>query len=78
MTANQRPAPTAYEKVLCHDISSGGFSYFAKTAPATKRVMAAFGVPGSLTYLSAEIMHCRHVADKNMYLVGCRYLGRAE
>jgi PAS domain S-box-containing protein len=78
MTGNQRPPQSAFEKNLCHDISSGGFSYFAKNAPQTKRVMAAFGVPGSLTYLSAEIVHCRHVPDKQMYLVGCRYLGRAD
>ncbi len=75
---NQSPPPSAFEKVLCHDISSGGFSYFAKKQPPTKKVIAAFGVPGSLTYLSAEIVHCRHVPDKQMYLVGCRYIGRAD
>jgi PAS domain S-box-containing protein len=77
-TGNQPPAPGTFEKVLCHDISSGGFSYFAQKAPKTKRVVAAFGVPGSLTYLAAEIVHCRHVPDKQMYLVGCRYIGRAD
>ncbi len=75
---NQPPSQSAFEKVLCHDISSGGFSYFATKQPKTKRVVAAFGVPGSLTYLTAEIVHCRHVPDKQMYLVGCRYVGRAE
>lgn len=77
-TGNQPPAQTAFEKVLCHDISSGGFSYFSQKQPRTKRVVAAFGVPGSLTYLAAEIVHCRHVVDKQMYLVGCRYIGRAD
>ena len=74
----QAPSPDAFEKILCHDISSGGFSFFAQKPPKTKRVVAAFGVPGSLTYLAAEIVHCRHVVDKQMYLVGCRYLGRAD
>ncbi|HEX4143392.1 MAG TPA: GAF domain-containing protein [Pirellulales bacterium] len=74
---NQSPAQEAFEKILCHDISSGGFSFFAQKPPKSKQIVAAFGVPGSLTYLAAEIVHCQHVPDKQMYLVGCRYVGRA-
>jgi PAS domain S-box-containing protein len=77
-SGQQSPAPDAFEKILCHDISAGGFSYFAQKPPKTKRVVAAFGVPGALTYLAAEIVHCRHVVDKQMHLIGCRYIGRAD
>jgi len=78
VSGHQAPTQDAFEKILCHDISSGGFSYFAQKPPRTKQVVAAFGVPGALTYLAAEIVHCRHVVDKQMYLVGCRYVGRAD
>ncbi|HEY1784134.1 MAG TPA: GAF domain-containing protein [Pirellulales bacterium] len=74
----ESPKQETFEKILCHDISSGGFSFFSAKPPKSKNVVAAFGVPGALTYLAAEIVHCRHVVDKQMYLIGCRYVGRAD
>ena len=78
VTGNQSPAANGFRKSPLPRHLFRRLLLLRQKPPKTKRVMAAFGVPGSLTYLAAEIVHCRHVADKQMYLVGCRYIGRAD
>src|SRR5262249_45033401 len=41
----------------CRDISPTGFQFFSPHPPAFKNLMLALGSEGSITYLSARVMH---------------------
>jgi hypothetical protein len=71
------PPPTDFRPVLCHDLSPGGFSFFADQRPPTGFVVAALGnVPFS--FFAAEVLSVRpdHQAGGEGCLVGCRFVRR--
>jgi len=80
LKGNRLPAPSAFEKVLCRDISAGGFSYLIDEEPKHQRLVVAFGTEPHLTYLAATVVHVSQVEidDRRQYAVGCRYTGRID
>jgi PAS domain S-box-containing protein len=78
LVGNDLPPRSAFQEVLCHDISASGFSFFAPRPPAQEFVMAAFGCGPALTYLTAQVVHCRRTADGSKFSVGCRYTSRVQ
>ncbi len=67
-------------KVLCRDLSSGGFSYFSPHVPESDRLLVALSGSSQTLYLSAEVMHCRAIEDggDQAFLVGCKFIRRLE
>ena len=68
--ASQRMAPMAgpdvpdeseFGDVACHDLSSGGFSFFLAHRPDFHRLAVAFGAPPKVIYMAAEVSHCQNV-----------------
>ena len=72
------PTPEEFRQVRCHDISTGGFSYFTPDLPDHDLIVAAFGLPPEFTYLSAQIRYAKRVAQgaSAMFQIGCQFLGR--
>lgn len=72
------PAADEFREVHCRDLSSGGFSFWLPSPPDYSSLVVALGQNGSLSYLSAEIIHTTAVerGDTSVYLVGCRFTGR--
>ena len=74
------PTREMFQQVLCHDISSGGFSFLLPQPPAFDSIIVALGMPPNVTYLSGRVVHTSESSPngQSMYLVGCRFLGRVE
>lgn len=72
------PPPEEFERVRCHDLSTGGFSYLTTRLPNHDMIVAAFGTPPCFTYLTAQIRYAKRVTQKgtSMFQVGCQFLGR--
>ena len=74
------PELNRFQEVRCRDISSHGFSFFFDENPKFKQLVVVFGGGSSRILLIAEVRHIsefqRH--GRTEYLVGCRYLGRAN
>jgi hypothetical protein len=75
---SRMPSPEEFQQVRCHDISTGGFSYFTAELPDHDRIVAAFGTAPAFTYLTAEIHYAKRVAQGTnaMFQIGCQFLGR--
>ena len=80
MIDDRLPAQDRFEEVDCRDISAGGFSYLTEVKPDHKEIVVALGVPPSLTYLSATVLHSRPTERDGQptFVVGCRYTGRVN
>lgn len=74
------PTPGAFREVHCVDVSSAGFSYLTEAFPDTDSLVVEFGVPPSLIYLSARVVHCTRLSEKGdtQYKIGCRFTGRLQ
>jgi diguanylate cyclase len=74
------PTREMFQQVLCHDISSGGFSFLLPQPPAFDSIIVALGMPPNVTYLSGRVVHTSASSPngQSMVLVGCRFLGRVE
>ena len=74
------PTKEMFQQVRCHEISSGGVSFFLPQPPEFDSLIVALGTPPKMTCLASRIVHtCASNADGgSMYLVGCRFLGRVE
>ncbi len=72
------PAAGDFTDVQCHDISSGGFSFFSTVPPAADSFVVILGQPPQLTQVTAQVAHVRRVEHDGcrMYLIGCNYTGR--
>jgi len=55
------PEPSEFSPVLCHDLSTGGFSFFVEVIPTNKMLVVAFDHPDRVTYLKARIAHSENV-----------------
>ncbi len=73
----QMPAASAFVQVDCHDISSGGFAYYASELPEHEYLMLALGRAPFL-FLVARVVRSEVVelADRVEYLIGCRLVKR--
>jgi diguanylate cyclase (GGDEF)-like protein len=74
------PTREMFQQVLCHDISSGGFSFILPHPPEFDSIVVALGMPPNVTYLSGQIVHSRatNPDGQSLYIVGCRFLGRVQ
>jgi len=74
------PTPGAFREVHCVDVSSAGFSYLTEAFPDTDSLVVEFGVPPSLIYLSARVVHCTRLSEvgDTKYKIGCRFTGRLQ
>jgi PAS domain S-box-containing protein len=74
------PERSQFQAVHCKDISSGGFSFLTNTPPPHKSFVVALGTAPAMMYLTAEAVHVTSVIrnDKTRFLVGCKYVGRAN
>lgn len=74
------PTREMFQQVLCHDISSGGFSFHLPQPPAFDSIIVALGMPPNVTYLSGRVVHTSASSPngQSMFLVGCRFVGRVE
>ena len=74
------PTPSAFREVRCFDVSSAGFSYLTDAFPDTDSLVVEFGVPPSLIYLSARVVHCTRLSEAGdtQYKIGCRFTGRLQ
>lgn len=72
------PAPEDFERVLCHDLSQKGVSFYADDVQIGQNVVIAIGVGDSPMFVVAEVMNRRLVtsAEKLTYLTGCRFRRR--
>ncbi len=78
MVSDKLPSRTSFEKVLCHDISASGFSFYSRRPPLSDVLVVAFGSRAAFTYLKAQVVHCQRTPDGSKYLIGCHYTGRVE
>jgi PAS domain S-box-containing protein len=80
VTGGRLPDPRTFSEVVCNDISSGGFSFVTPTPPGHSTYVVALGVPPSVMYVLAKVIHTRAVTagGQTNYVVGCQYTGRAE
>jgi hypothetical protein len=71
------PEKRMFTRVLCDDISVGGFSFSWPNEPGFQYVVAGLGNLDDPTYMTARVVHySRHADPGKGYLVGCRFLGR--
>ena len=61
--ANDSDVPewTSFFPVQCHDLSTGGFSFFIKRRPQFNSIVLGLGEPPDVAYLAAEVKHCTNV-----------------
>jgi PAS domain S-box-containing protein len=72
------PSPRDFYRVVCRDISAGGFSYLSAEPPSYDALIVALGTPPALTHLHAQLKHVTEIRyrGKQAYVVGCAYTGR--
>jgi PAS domain S-box-containing protein len=80
LVQGQPPENHEFHPVRCRDISPTGFSFFSPTPPDFQDLIVALGGESTTTYLAARVMHATIIERDNKvaYIVGCRYLSRAE
>jgi GAF domain-containing protein len=74
------PSEKDFFEVECHDISSGGFSFFLERPPQFERLVAAIGQDRTLNHLIAKVVRVAEVRRNGgaAYLVGCRFVKRVQ
>jgi hypothetical protein len=74
----QVPGLGAFRDVECQDLSAGGFSFLADTAPACELLAVELGKAPVLIYVVARIVHISEnwSGGERKILVGCRFTGR--
>ncbi len=74
------PSRDEFFEVQCNDISAGGLSFFLDRAPAFDKLIVALGKEPALTFFTAEVVRVASVQrdGPKVYLVGCRFTGRAQ
>ena len=59
LDGEQIPLKSAYETVLCCDISNGGFSFYYPRRPQFSQLAVALGQPPHLKQMRAKVVSCR-------------------
>jgi len=55
------PEEADFFDVQCHDLNTGGFSFLVSKPPTFKFLVAAFGEPPNVIYVSARVAHTADV-----------------
>lgn len=78
-TGDQPPTAGEFEHVECHDLSPGGFSFYALNPPTYDFLVLALG-RAPFTCLLARVVHHKpvEVVGVPQYLVGCRFMRRLD
>jgi hypothetical protein len=80
MLGDEMPSREDFFEVDCCDISASGLSFYLDQVPKFEKLIIALGKPPAATHCAAEVV--RYVEKvrqgQRQYLVGCRFLGRAE
>lgn len=71
------PQQTAYEEVLCRDISMRGFSFYYPRRPDFQQLAVALGQPPNLKQMKATVVSCQgtEVDGEPCALVSCQFAG---
>ena len=74
------PKIAELREVLCHDLSTSGFSFYTAQPPRAEHLLVRLAGVAKATYLTAQVMHCRQIADggETAFLAGCKFTGRVE
>lgn len=67
------PMPEDFRSAKGFDISEGGISFFLPNPPTHELYVVVLGQAPNFIYMKARVVR---VANKHMYLVGCRFMGR--
>ena len=72
------PPIAEFYEVLCHDISTGGISFFTSAMPSTSLVVIALGTKPPHIYMRARLVHYKRqdTDGEPKYLLGCQFIGR--
>ncbi len=69
------PGQGEFVRVHCHDLSTGGFSFYAKTEPDFRFAVVRMGhAPDSITLLVCIVHSVPYNRETKEYLVGCQFL----
>jgi len=55
------PDESEFVSVECHDLTRNGFSFFLPNKPDFDSLVAAFGIPPEVIYVSARVARCSDV-----------------
>lgn len=74
------PAADEYEVVNCHDLSQGGFSFFAESLPNQDTIICVFNTRHAVLHLTAQVRYVKRIqkGEEPLFLVGCRFLQRIK
>lgn len=74
------PPRERFYEVQCHDISAGGFSFYADAPLKAEALVVALGTPPKLTYLVAQVAHVTRIErdGRKLFLIGCNYTDRVD
>jgi len=77
LDGDQAPVRSAYQEVLCRDISIGGFSFYYPHRPEFTHLAVALGQPPHLKQMKATVVSCcgTEVDGRPCVMVGCRFAG---
>ena len=77
--SGELPKKAEFRQVQCHDLSPGGFSFLADTAPETDNLVVALGKHPHL-FVIAQIVHWdwKMIDGREVAVVGCRFVSRIE
>ena len=80
IVGDRLPSLNEFHEVRCRDISLRGFSFYYPDPPTHEKYVAAFGAHPNQIYLVCKVIHTSSAIldGKEMVLVGCNYLARAE
>jgi hypothetical protein len=70
------PTQADFERVLCHDLSTGGFSFFADRQPRFEKIVVALGaIPFS--FVVAKVVRTQPGSPgRGKLLIGCEFVER--
>lgn len=75
------PPKEKLQPVQCHDLSTGGISYFATDWPDYDRLVVALATANQVIYLTAAVVHTKRISpegDPPLFQIGCRFIGRVQ
>lgn len=74
------PKHEEFFEVTCHDLSSGGFSFYYHLDPRFTQLAVALGRFPLMSCFSARVVHVREVVVDGLTLfqIGCQFEGRLE
>jgi hypothetical protein len=74
------PPDEAFTDVTFRDVSASGCSFLVAARPTEERLLVQLGTEDHLVFVQAEVVHCtqKGAEREDAYLIGCRFLKRAE